>query len=73
MRHDLETALCAELGGHELPSGLARLRDDELEVLLARLRATRERHTAALARATEEGLSHIPALLRTPVRKLLGL
>jgi hypothetical protein len=47
------------------PEGLARLAE---AITLARARHRRE-----LAEATDQALSHVPRLLRGPVRRVIGL
>ncbi|MEQ1440285.1 hypothetical protein AAG565_13075 [Fontimonas sp. SYSU GA230001] len=63
-------ALLAELGGDPLP-GLDRLEPAELQALTAALRKARRRQQDLLAGALEGALSHVPLLLRGPVRKIL--
>ena len=63
-------ALEAELRG-KAPAGLSRLSDEELRDLAEAIRSARRRQAADLAAALEESLSHIPKLLRGPVRKVM--
>ena len=63
-------ALEAELRG-KAPAGLCRLSDEELRDLAEAIRSARRRQAADLAAALEESLSHIPKLLRGPVRKVV--
>lgn len=69
-RKGIET-LATELGG-AAPKGLSRLSDDELRDLTGAIEAARRRQAQALAQAGERALSHIPRLLRGPVRRVLG-
>lgn len=62
--------LLKELGGGSLP-GLERLESAELSNLTAAVRKARRRQQELLAGALEGALSHIPMLLRGPVRKIL--
>jgi hypothetical protein len=68
---DAYTALCAQLRG-TVPDGLRELSDDELADLAAALRDARHRQAAALADAGERALSHIPRLLRGPIKRVVG-
>jgi len=53
------------------PPAIAALDESDVVRLTAALRAAREHQTAALVAATDHGLSFIPKLLRTPVKKVL--
>jgi hypothetical protein len=53
------------------PPSIAALDEAELARLTAALRAAREQQTAALVAATDHGLSFIPKLLRSTVKKVL--
>ena len=57
-----------ELGGGELPAGLA---EPEARLLLEALHATRKRHRDALRDAIDEGMRFVPALLRIPLKRIL--
>lgn len=50
--------------------GLDDLTDADLTRLLGQIRMAKQRQEQDLKRAFEETLSHLPALLRGPVRKL---
>lgn len=65
-------SLAEQLKG-PLPAGIAELDDVAKEDLADALRDARRRQTAALAKAGEDGLSYVPALLRGAVRKVVGL
>jgi hypothetical protein len=69
-RKGFET-LATELGG-AAPKGLSRLSDDQLRDLTDAIEAARRRQAQALAQAGERALTHIPRLLRGPVRRVLG-
>ncbi|HET9103622.1 MAG TPA: hypothetical protein VFN55_09735 [Solirubrobacteraceae bacterium] len=64
-------ALRRALGG-SAPEGLRALADDDLDHLAAAILDARRRQGRALAEAGERSLSHIPRLLRGPIRKLVG-
>lgn len=64
-------ALRQQLGG-KAPAGLRALEDDQLAELAGAIREARHREAAALAEAGEQALSHIPRLLRGPVRRIVG-
>jgi hypothetical protein len=64
-------ALRTELGGTG-GEGLEALNPEELEALAQALRDTKRRQSAALRDASEGALNHVPALLRGPIRKILG-
>ncbi|MFA5939326.1 MAG: hypothetical protein WC809_08220 [Sinimarinibacterium sp.] len=63
-------ALLKELGDGLLP-GIERLESAEISELTAALRKARRRQQELLAGALEGALSHIPMLLRAPVRRIL--
>lgn len=65
-------SLAEQLDG-PLPPGIAALDDVAKADLADALRDARRRQTAALAKAGEDGLSYVPALLRGAVRKVVGL
>ena len=58
--------------GEPLPEGVAALRPEELRDLAGAVHEARRRQTKALAQAGERALSHIPRLLRGPVRRIVG-
>lgn len=51
--------------------GLAMLNSSQLQQLDAYLQAAQQTQRAELEAAIERGLSHIPALLRGPVKKII--
>ncbi|GAB3473785.1 hypothetical protein [Amycolatopsis cihanbeyliensis] len=63
--------LAEQLG--PLPDGIAALDEEHQQALAEALRAARERQAAELATTAEESLKYVPALLRTAVRKAVGL
>lgn len=72
MNSDAAQALAAELGV-DLPNGFRQLSAEHLAALAEALAATRETQLAALDEATQQALEHLPAMLRKPVRKVLGV
>jgi hypothetical protein len=68
---DAFSALSAQLGG-AAPESLRELTDGELRDLGAALTDARHRQAAALAAAGERALSHIPRLLRGPIKRVVG-
>lgn len=64
-------ALRAQLGDG-VPASLGDLRPEELHDLAGAVRDARRRQAKALAEAGERALSHIPRLLRGPVRRIVG-
>jgi hypothetical protein len=64
-------ALCKQLGG-SAPDGLKELDDEQLRDLADAVRDARHRQAAALAEAGERALSHIPRILRAPIRRIVG-
>jgi hypothetical protein len=54
------------------PPGVAALSDEQLRDLAGAVRDARHRQAAELSAAGDHALSHIPKLLRIPVRKVLG-
>jgi len=63
----------AELGAAPPPGLVKALDDDALARLAGAIRATRRAQSQALAEAGEAGLRFVPALLRGPVKKIVGL
>jgi hypothetical protein len=55
-----------------VPAGLRGLSDEQLADLADAVRAARRRQAEALDAAGEQALSHIPRLLRGPIRKALS-
>jgi len=70
-RSDFEL-LARELGG-DPPETFHALPADGLASLTAALRAARARQKKQLDEALTKALEHVPALMRLPVRKVLGL
>jgi hypothetical protein len=68
---DAFTALAAQLRG-PAPDALRVLSQDELADLGAALADARHRQAAALSEAGDRALSHIPRLLRGPIRRMVG-
>ncbi|SFJ84570.1 hypothetical protein [Amycolatopsis sacchari] len=66
-----DRTLAAQLGS--LPEGVAALPEAQQEDLAEALRAARRRQARALAKAGDEALRFVPALLRPAVRKAMGL
>jgi predicted amidohydrolase YtcJ len=54
------------------PEGLSSLSEEELEDLTDAIREARRRQAAELHAAGERALDHIPWLLRSPIRKVMG-
>jgi hypothetical protein len=71
MPDDAFSALGAQLG-ETAPAALRELSDDELRDLSAALADARHRQAAALAEAGDRALSHIPRLLRGPIKRIVG-
>ena len=63
--------LSAQLRG-SAPEGLRELSDAELADLSAAVADARHRQAAALAEAGDRALSHIPRLLRGPIKRIVG-
>lgn len=53
------------------PDSLGELSDEQLQDLTAAVRDARHRQAAELSAAGDRAASHIPRLLRGPVRKVL--
>ena len=71
MSDDAFTTLSAQLRA-PVPAGLRELSDDELADLSSAVAGARHRQAAALAEAGDRALSHIPRLLRGPIRRIVG-
>lgn len=71
MSDDAFTTLSDQLRG-PAPEGLRELSDDELADLSAAVAEARHRQAAALAEAGDRALSHIPRLLRGPIKRVVG-
>jgi hypothetical protein len=71
MTQDGVAALAAQLRDTP-PEGLAALSDADLHHLASAVQASRRRQAAELDAAGEQALSHIPRLLRGPIRKVIG-
>lgn len=70
-RDDAFTALSAQLRG-PVPGGLHELSAEELTNLGAAVADARHRQAAALSEAGDRALSHIPRLLRGPIKRIAG-
>ncbi|MGZ4168579.1 MAG: hypothetical protein ACXVR1_11330 [Solirubrobacteraceae bacterium] len=71
MPDDAFSALSAQLG-KTAPSSLGELTDDELRDLGAAIADARHRQAAALAEAGNRALSHVPRMLRGPIKRIVG-
>lgn len=71
MSQDGFKVLAAELRDTP-PSSLSQLGDEQLRDLTDAVREARHRQAAELATAGDQALSHIPKLLRIPIRRVLG-
>jgi hypothetical protein len=65
------TTLSDQLRG-AVPDALRELSDDELADLSSAVADARHRQAAALAEAGDRALSHIPRLLRGPIKRIVG-
>jgi hypothetical protein len=65
-------ALTRELGS-DLPEAFAVLDEGDVLALTAALRVARQQQKAQLDEALTRALEHVPALMRGPVRRILGL
>ena len=63
--------LAGQLG--DLPESVAALPAEHQQDLADALREARRKQGAALAKAGDDALRHVPALLRPAVRKAVGL
>lgn len=52
---------------------LAALEPAQVELLVESIQLTQQRQKAALETAMNDALDHLPALLRGPVKKILGI
>jgi hypothetical protein len=68
---DAFSALRSQLGATP-PESLRELTEDELRDLGAAVADARHRQAAALAQAGDRALSHIPRLLRGPIKRIAG-
>jgi len=68
---DAFTALSAQLRG-STPESLRELSDSELSDLADAVADARHRQAAALGEAGDRALSHIPRLLRGPIKRVVG-
>lgn len=66
-----DRTLAGQLG--ELPESVAALPEEDRRDLAEALHQARRRQGAALAKAGEESLRFVPALLRPAVRRAVGL
>ena len=63
----------AEVLGAEPPAEFARLRAEQRHRLAELLTRAQRRRAAELAEAVQQSLSYLPPLLRSTVRRALGL
>jgi hypothetical protein len=68
---DAYIALRAQLGD-SAPDSLRTLSETELRDLSDALADARHRQAAALAAAADRALSHIPRMLRGPIKRIVG-
>ena len=71
MADDRLQQLNAELGARA-PAGLATLSDEELAQLATCIRQAKREQREQIRRAFDSALSHVPFLLRGPLKKMLG-
>ncbi len=71
MNQDGWSALEGQLGAAP-PARLRRLDDGDVHDLATAIADARHRQAAELAAAGDAALSHIPRLLRVPLRKVIG-
>ncbi len=57
----------------DLPPELGSLRDDELVILHKAFTEARQQQAQEMDEALTKALEHVPAMMRGPVRKILGL
>ncbi|MGH3947796.1 MAG: hypothetical protein ACRDSE_01530 [Pseudonocardiaceae bacterium] len=72
MGNDATSALADQIAG-TLPAGIAGLKPEHRRMLADLIAEARRRQGTNLAAATEESVKIVPALLRGPVRKAVGL
>jgi hypothetical protein len=66
-------ALEEQLGTPPPPGLVAALGDEQLAELAGAIGATRRAQSDAMAAAGDAGLRFVPALLRGPVKKIVGI
>jgi hypothetical protein len=66
-------ALEEQLGGPPPPGLVGTIGDADLGALARDIATTRRGQRQQLTEAGEAGLRHVPALLRTPVKRIVGL
>lgn len=66
-----ERTLAEQLGS--LPGGIEALAEEHQRDLSRAVHDARRRQSAALAKAGDESLRYVPALLRPAIRKAVGL
>ncbi|NKQ57647.1 hypothetical protein HFP15_32775 [Amycolatopsis sp. K13G38] len=66
-----DRSLAGQLGN--LPDGIEALPEEHQQDLADAVREARRRQGAALAKAGNDALRYVPALLRPAVRKAVGL
>jgi hypothetical protein len=72
MGSDGTNALRAVLGGDPPPGLVSSLQDDELAELAATIQNARIRQSRALAAAGDKALGSLPAIVRGPVKRVVG-
>ncbi|MFZ1997185.1 MAG: hypothetical protein WAU75_23925 [Solirubrobacteraceae bacterium] len=72
MPDDAFNALSAQLRGSVSDALRDQLSDQELADLAAAVADARHRQAAALTEAGERALSHVPRLLRGPIKRIVG-
>lgn len=73
MTTDGKAELFADFTSDTARQLLDKLGEPALTVFTDRYLAARHSRDQQVAQATDEALSHLPALLRRPVRKILGV
>jgi hypothetical protein len=66
-----DRTLAGQLGS--LPEGIDALAEEDKQDLADALHAARRRQASALAKAGDDALRFVPALLRPAIRKAVGL
>lgn len=70
---DPHEALRAALGGATPPASLASLDDEVVAELATAIHSAHREQRRALADSGEAVMAHVPALLRRPLKKVIGL
>ncbi len=71
MSNDAFQALAHALHQAEPPAEVAELQDDQLHELATAIETVHQAQEEALNQAMEDALSHVPGMLRKPVRRML--